>query len=309
MEQEVSRDRKPSHLPSKAYFLAVLKMYGCDHIRCHCGAHWCWSCQRSIDICFTNPCQAQLDDGADPDPDTDDEDDVIEAENRTTTMGPIDGIPYEYPTPSELALASAEQTGVEQPEQTGVEQPERTGVEQPEQTRVEQSEQIRVEQPEQIRVEQPEQIGVGQPELLRLPPSRPEPAALAELEPADAAASPLPSSTTNVLVQSALVIEENLDDPDEHDWEYQDMDFGAEPTDERWDVWGCAHKCRRFNQEDIYEKWLKAGDIDCQNCFEHVQPHGLAESSVAERLAWLCKKCGVIFCEQCRRDIRARRKQ
>ena len=244
-------------------------MYGCDHIRCHCGAHWCWSCQRSTDICFTNPCQAQLDDGADPDPDTDDEDDVIEAENRTTTMGPIDGTPYEYPTPSELALASAAQTGVEQPEQTGV----------------------------------------GQPELLRFPPPRPEPAALAELESADAAASPLPSSTTNVSVQSASVIEENLDDPDEHDWEYQDMNFGAEPTDERWDVWGCAHKCRRFNQEDIYEKWLKAEDIDCQNCFEHVQPHGLAESSVAERLAWLCKKCGVISCEQCRRDIRARRKQ
>jgi hypothetical protein len=83
-------------------------MYGCDHIRCHCGAHWCWSCERSIDICFSDPCQAQLDDGIDPEPDTEDEEDLLEAENRATTLGPIDGIPYEYPTPSELALATVD---------------------------------------------------------------------------------------------------------------------------------------------------------------------------------------------------------
>jgi hypothetical protein len=130
-------------------------------------------------------------------------------------------------------------------------------------------------------------------------------------------ASPVPdpnsSSTTNVSVQSATVAEENLDDPDEHDWEYQDMDFGGEPTDERWDVWGCAHKCRRFNREDVHEKWLKIEDLECQNCFECVHPHdhgGVQGSTdVPERLACLCKKCGVLLCEQCKRDIRAKRKQ
>jgi hypothetical protein len=267
VELEVSRAN--SFYPSVATNIEpVLKMYGCDHIRCHCGAHWCWSCERSIDICFSNPCQAQLDDGVDPEPDTEDEEDVVEAENRTTTIGPTDGIPYEYPTPSELALANADQTGH------------------------------------------------GDPAFL-LPPQTPLPATSAELDSTTPVASigpdTNPPSTANVSVQSASTVEENLDDPDEHDWEYQDMDFGGEPTDERWDVWGCAHKCRRFHQEDVHEKWLKIEHLECQNCFECIHLHGQGgvedATNVTERLAWLCKKCGSIFCGECRRDMRAKRKQ
>lgn len=26
-------------------------MYGCSHMQCTCGAHWCWWCLRSIDEC------------------------------------------------------------------------------------------------------------------------------------------------------------------------------------------------------------------------------------------------------------------
>ena len=248
---------------------SVLKMYGCDHIRCRCGAHWCWSCERSIDICFSNPCQAQLDDGIDPDPDTDDEEDVAEAENRTTTTCPVDGGPYELPTPSELALAHANQTVVE---------------------------------------------GT----VLVLPAPRPLPAEFAEMGAMNPMACQIrdqvPPPTAAAPVQVATTVEENLDDPDEHDWEFQDMDFGAEPTDERWDVWGCAHKCRRFSQEDVHEKWLKIEDLECQNCFEHVQPHGQGgadddDTKLTQRLAFICKKCSVIFCGACRRDLRARRKQ
>lgn len=29
----------------------VKKMYGCSHMQCLCGAHWCYRCQRSIDEC------------------------------------------------------------------------------------------------------------------------------------------------------------------------------------------------------------------------------------------------------------------
>jgi hypothetical protein len=246
----------------------VLKMYGCDHIRCYCGAHWCWSCCRSIDICFSNPCQAQLDDGIDPEPDTDDEEDLIEEENRTTTIRPTDGIPYEYPTPSELALAYANQTGVEEP-------------------------------------------------AFLLPPPCPAIVTATELDSTNLVASPVSDTnlpaTNNVSVQSTTTVEENLDDPDEHDWEYQDMDFGGEPTDERWDVWGCAHKCRRFQQEDVHERWLKIEHLECQNCFECMNLHGQGgaqdDDNVTERLAWICKKCGSIFCQSCRRDIRARWRQ
>jgi len=246
-----------------------MKMHGCDHIRCLCGAHWCWSCERSIDVCFSNPCQAQLEDGIYAERDTDDEEDQLEAENRTTTIGPTDGIPYEYPTPSERAPVSTETPEVE---------------------------------------------------ASIIPPSRPRTpasAASAELDSVETVASPVPGTnatpTTDDFVQPDTVDEENLDDPDQHDWEYLGMDFGGEPMDERWDVWGCAHKCRRLNQEDIHENWLRLEDLECQNCFERVYSHGQGDprndTNGAERLAWLCKKCGVIFCEQCRRDIRAKGKQ
>ena len=272
-------------------FRSVLKMYGCDHIRCHCGAHWCWSCERSIDICFGNPCQAQLDDGVDPEPDTDDEEDFFEAENRATTVGPTDGIPYDYPTPSELALASPEASGAD--------------------TFVLPAPRPTTPPPEMIA------------QLLSFnPPAPPRPVTELPGTPAEdnlvtllAPSGPetdLPS-TTSVPTWPVTVIEENLDDPDEHDWEYQDMDFGGEPADERWDVWGCAHKCQRLNHGDIHEKWLRLEDLECQNCFEnvHLVKDGdpQKDRNVVDRLAWLCKKCGVVFCEQCRREIRAKRKQ
>lgn len=180
-------------------------------------------------------------------------------------MGPIDGIPYEYPTPSELALAHADQTGVEPGS---------------------------------------------------LPPSPPLPAELAGPDSTDPVASPGPDpsspSTADASVQSVITVEENLDDPDHFEWEYQGMDFGPEPTDQRWDVWGCDHKCRRFHQEDVHEKWLKIEHLECQNCFERVRPHAQSgaagdETHVTEKLAFTCKKCSVIFCGACRHDVRARR--
>lgn len=233
-------------------------MYGCDHIRCHCGAHFCWSCCRPIFVCFNNPCQAQIDDGIIPESDTDDEEDVGEAEDRTATTGPTDSTPYEYPTASELALAGIDQT------------PQRPIA--------------------------PEGAGSdwNNPEAFPVP---------------DATATELADGS----VESASTLEENLDDPEEHDWEYQDMDFGAEPTDERWEVWGCAHKYRRFQQEDVHEKWLKIEHLECQNCFECILVHGHStaseDSDVTDRLAWICKKCAVLYCSKCKRAVRAQWKQ
>lgn len=41
----------------------IAKMYGCSHVRCHCGSHWCWECQRPIQICWQRPCEANMEDG------------------------------------------------------------------------------------------------------------------------------------------------------------------------------------------------------------------------------------------------------
>ena len=73
----------------------VLKMYGCDHIRCHCGAHWCWACERSIDVCWNDPCAARLEDGAVPEGDSDGEDGDLGAALRTI----IQPATEEYGTP------------------------------------------------------------------------------------------------------------------------------------------------------------------------------------------------------------------
>ncbi|KAH0544682.1 hypothetical protein FGG08_001187 [Glutinoglossum americanum] len=48
---------------------AVKKMFGCDHIRCRCGAQWCWACCRRIDVCESEGClgdeHEELDDAED----------------------------------------------------------------------------------------------------------------------------------------------------------------------------------------------------------------------------------------------------
>lgn len=40
---------------------AVKKMYGCRHIQCRCGAHWCYYCRRPIDDCDADGCDADDD--------------------------------------------------------------------------------------------------------------------------------------------------------------------------------------------------------------------------------------------------------
>ena len=38
---------------------AVRRMYGCKHIRCRCGAQWCWWCTGPIKICQEQGCSAE----------------------------------------------------------------------------------------------------------------------------------------------------------------------------------------------------------------------------------------------------------
>ncbi|OQV07591.1 IBR domain-containing protein [Cladophialophora immunda] len=72
---------------------------------------------------------------------------------------------------------------------------------------------------------------------------------------------------------------ENLDDPDEIDWEGVSLDFGDEPTDEAWDTWGCRHQFSEFGKDRIPEFWLvdmnPAGDrsleVECMGCFNKVK--------------------------------------
>lgn len=61
----------------------VKKMYGCSHMQCICGAHWCYHCQRPIEQC-DGACDAAL--GASDDEEDFDEDDYDSDENGPDEM-------------------------------------------------------------------------------------------------------------------------------------------------------------------------------------------------------------------------------
>ena len=43
---------------------AVRKTYGCRHMRCRCGAQWCWYCYRSVLECENNVCTGEESEGS-----------------------------------------------------------------------------------------------------------------------------------------------------------------------------------------------------------------------------------------------------
>ncbi|KAK3619771.1 hypothetical protein LTR56_000958 [Elasticomyces elasticus] len=77
---------------------AVKKMYGCSHMQCVCGAHWCYYCQRSINECdggcgegtgedYDDEDATGSSDASDED-DMDGVDDTAQAEPANTTFPP-----------------------------------------------------------------------------------------------------------------------------------------------------------------------------------------------------------------------------
>lgn len=259
-------------------------------------------------MCWGDPCPAQLDDGAAPEADTDDEEDDREAALSTTTEPPLGFTPWEYPILTGDERAPANDHLTHQPPVP--------------------------------------------PPLPQMPPSMPATDPPIPVD-ADSEAAVQPASEAS----TTTIEPENLDDPLAHDWEREDLNFGGEPIDESWDVWGCAHRTRRFEENDVLEGWLQAQDLECQTCFDQIHAHdgsspppdqnGITlkrtrsggtlshtnhsleeiqqlagkhqqdaavdtsenDKGMAQKMAWECKKCGVLFCEQCRNELRARRKQ
>ena len=90
---------------------------------------------------------------------------------------------------------------------------------------------------------------------------------------------PTADSTTAALSTATTAQPEadgDLDDPEATDWEHDSMDFGDEPADENWDVWGCSHNFDNLEKNEIPPFWKVGVDpsksdpieVECMSCFK-----------------------------------------
>jgi hypothetical protein len=94
----------------------VRRMYGCRHMQCRCGAHWCWGCLRSIEEC----------DGGCDSPGSDSEDGYDSDEDLDPDTPPTDNLPQRaqnggpsatttVPAPANVPLSENVSTTANQP--------------------------------------------------------------------------------------------------------------------------------------------------------------------------------------------------
>jgi hypothetical protein len=160
--------------------------------------------------------------------------------------------------------------------------------------------------------------------LVRMQPRNPNDVAFLPVLLTRTNSAPLTTTPTFTLgpqpqTQEATV--PNLDDPDLLDWEAEDYDFGEEPNDEAFDVWGCACNFNRLKAQDVdMQHWIQEPRyLECMRCFKEIelldlpgakdqeQMQGMEKRVVKKmkkaeqaRLAWNCMKCGVVVCGSCR---------
>ncbi|KEF58487.1 uncharacterized protein A1O9_06413 [Exophiala aquamarina CBS 119918] len=277
----------------------VMKMYGCPHVRCQCGAHWCWDCRRPINACYRKPCRVAREDGQESEPDANDS----ESEDEPDTSVPDQMVQAEQP----MATTETDNVTFEEsaPVTENIVVPEMVA-----ETNTAEATQIPSTLAE--RTIQQQVIGEGPTE--------------------DQAAANTDAAATEL---------ENLDDPDAQDWENHSDDFGEEPSDESWDIWGCRHQFRDFEKQHIPDFWLvgvdpkQLGDLEvgCLSCFEGAkvwetkQPTETAEETTEgtkddkedsepksspkqnllekkvnkSKCAFECLYCGVVYCGGCKK--------
>lgn len=237
----------------------VMRMHGCPHIRCQCGAHWCWDCERPMNACYQKPCRAARDegnysDGGEEEVDSDDE-------NTTTVMtlvdapanAPVVTVPDTTIAHSELehdvadtlvALrdapvvhleASAIATTVDNSDIAVSAAPTDPGT-------------ISAEISAQVLNEAAEVVvapvhgasliisDMDAPDTETITPEPATEATTAAANPVVETTVPLEQQVANSVppVEQIEDHAENLDDPDEFDWEGRELDFGDEPNDETW---------------------------------------------------------------------------
>ena len=234
---------------------AAQRMYGCPHVRCtNCAAHFCWDCLRPINICNVKPCATARDEGEYSEEDEIDQlsdDEGNESIRNTQAEGG-----QEIPVAARAAASNVDVSQVTQPA---------------------------LPAPRTINSE-PDLRCVADQHANQEPP-------LATLEGANALLQlsiPVFSNGTLDITAEAPQVDRpvtqpeapavSLDDPHRADvsWE-ADYDFGDEPTDEGWDIWGCLHRFNVLANDRIPDHWLagldktKAIELECMGCFRDIK--------------------------------------
>ncbi len=317
----------------------VMKMFGCPHVRCHCGAHWCWDCQRPMASCNRRPCPDLRQFGG-------------EEENEALSEDEPDTV--------------VEEQGPDEPDARGPEMDDMTRTvvvgESSGDAQLQSADTVPMQHEPYLTIQvgnsgtarQPD--GAPNPALVEPGSEEPVPETAASVRPSTETNhshrhldhNPNPAENTDLATEPALVPipPPNLDDPDEFDWEGGSVYFGEEPTDEAWDIWGCQHHFRKFGKDSIPDFWLPGVDrrkpdgilIECMSCFKETKvwesvtkgktivgsgeskatidiadTDGPAETGHRGKLhrsehTYECKLCGVIYCGTCRKAA-ARRVQ
>ena len=234
----------------------VMRMFGCAHVRCMCGSHWCWDCQRPINACYANPCSRAREDGETSqagDTDTEESDSEVDAlpsnehQPQSVNFAPLrDQLEDQHAAEPDAAIQANPGTLFD----ASATNAQTTGDEEAHARTHGTSAEQNSSQDSAIPTKD-HHTGVSE-----------EPVKCAELAPND-----------HSIPQPAEAIM-NLDDPDgDEDWEGGDLDFGSEPADEEWDIWGCLHHFNKLDQDNISSKWLfdqsKEDDfrLECMGCF------------------------------------------
>lgn len=244
----------------------VAKMYGCSHVRCQCGAHWCWDCQRPIQICWSKPCERAQEDG-----DETDDYDIPEQESESEDEPrPNEVTPRTHPpAPDAVSPAVLRGTVLQRPTiQVAAVVPEPQQAEAVDARPASHDFQIDQAADAAIRASWQPVEAQGFPQNEVVPPVP--------------CTNPSTTATAASPVQEPLL---NLDGGDADDWEAGGFDFGDEPIDETWDTWGCLHRFNPVLSKAVWQAqrcWLPdtilavttdgtvAKQIECLKCYKTV---------------------------------------
>ena len=286
--------------------IAVAKMFGCPHVRCQCGAHFCWDCLRPINACYRKPCRVAREDGQQSEFELTDSD----SENEPDASAPEQVMQVDQP----MTIPEADTVPVEEP----------------------------VPVTENVVVAEPA-VETNTNEAIESPPTVEETAAQQQVAREETMGEEATANIEAEIIENKEETEENLDDPETHDWEGGSVDFGDEPSDEAWDIWGCRHQFREFEKQHIPELWKvgvdpnQPGDLEvgCLSCFKGAEvwetkqeketteetkgdktdseptpssePTSSSEPVVPvkkvsrSKRAFECTCCGVVYCGTCKR--------